>query len=381
MADKRTEWVPDFDAYAFLGAALAMAATYGEALFVGEKDQWLEERRGLGQFMRIAFPGDQFEDWEDQRDIPDKPFLEAGALVSALHALIEGQLRRVLCSGSLQHDLLPFFKRYYHRELQAHMPEDKVRSSWRLADWLESLPADESCEPAEEQDGRAEALSAVERRLRQELRSFLYKCRLEGGLTRGELDAVIEAARAALLGARRHSRRGDSLSSYLSQAQMRQLRRGCRRYAPIKPFLAYLSSLKPRFERVMGEGTPAPGQTRKRRRIGNAYRDLARDAERDGLLDVAAGLRAIDKMWWELRLTDKEHELARRAREWVTGEWRQSKLSETPDFKSLCDQFLQDGSTDGAREFAQLLLRLALRCWPQGSAATSRQPVHPPGDA
>jgi len=206
--------------------------------------------------------------------------------------------------------------------------------------------------------------------LDEELVSFL-----EPSLMRKLSGAGLRAFRAAVeaimcRGASWHSRRGNSLSAYLTPAQMHALRRECQQHARIGAFLRDLSrrvtGIRERAARSRIGEEPYYREKIPRRRLGDAFLDLAKEAEEGGLSEVAAGLRAADKRRWGLDLTEEEFASVQVARLWVTGPRRKSVLDQCPDPQEQWNRLLRDGSENAARDFAQYSLRLALFCWPEG---------------
>jgi hypothetical protein len=137
-----------------------------------------EARNALVGRLREGFPGEGFPFWKRQYAVPDKPFLERRALLDALRALVEGQLRRFQHSHSLIRDPVRHFSRLYRRELLAAVSEDAVLSPWRLLAHADAISADRDNHPDEENGAwfDADSLEAADRqvdaRLTRELRFF-----------------------------------------------------------------------------------------------------------------------------------------------------------------------------------------------------------------
>jgi len=127
---------------------------------------------------------------------------------------------------------------------------------------------------------------------------------------------------------------------------------------------------------TIGEG-PYVRKKIPRRRVGNAFLNLAKEAEKEGLLSIAAGLRAADKWAWGRQLTQEEEALVAEARKWVKGDRRQSLLAGLPDPPTSEQLALIRCCPQSVMEFLQYHLRLALLCWPEGFASPP-SPDSPP---
>jgi len=412
MADKRTEQssevdpVSDFDAYCNLGFVLASGVLcWGKALF--EDAALLSRRREHGSILRATFPGEQFPFWKKQV-IPEKPRLEAEALLQALRQLMEKQAHRVQRSGHLQQDFLPLLKRLYRQELLKPAPEEEVRSPWRttgqadaasgklalqrwkqanrdegadVSDALTMRSALQSAEPSSRLDQAQLGYLMCE--IQKKLISFLGSLR-NSRLTLGELRTLYDAAGAILDGASCYCgptrpRRGDALSCYLSPAQMRQLRRACAKDGEVRPFLADLSRWLANIRKRLPKDPSAPQEGMKRRRVGKIFLDMAKEAEAAGFHKAATGLRARDRLEWGRVLAEEERKLMTKdAADWVIGVFRPHFLARIPDLQTEAERVLKDGSDAAARNFAQTFLGWAVFCWPQGAFASFAPPPAQP---
>jgi len=261
----------------------------------------------------------------------------------------------------------------------------KKLSSWGLdpdSDLARSLLAAWSEKPAEWV--KTSFLGPFERPLAlldEELVSFL-----EPSVMRMLSGAGLRAFRAAVeaimcRGASWHSRRGKPLSAYLTPAQMHALRRECQQHARIGAFLRDLSrrvtGIRERAARSRIGEEPYHREKIPRRRVGNAFLDLAKEAEERGLSDVAAGFRAANKRAWGQELTAQEREFERVATRWFKDEERSRQMSRQPDPVSFAAAVVRDGSAQAAMSFCQWSLRLALYWWPEG-ILQSPSPTPPP---
>jgi hypothetical protein len=380
-----------------LGMALRVVLWYGRAIF--DARDLRKERNDLAGMLQEGFPGDQFNFWMSEKGLSDRPRLEGDALLEALRNLVAKQVHRLRHSGSLQANLLLYFRGLYRKALLARVSESEVPSPWLLAEdakadkqvyrsWQEGSDADQADEsepynlssavPADDEatlaDPEQVGVVAVELHVRMMdfLRSLGQVQRTQG-FPLGELRAVTKAMKAIFGGAcyPPGGKHRNPFSQYLSEAEMRALRRACKRYDQIAPFLTNLSRWVANVnERLPRQGSQ-PREGMKRRRVGNIFLEMAEQAEEGGYTRTAAGARARNKWEWGQRLTEEDYELMTKdAAEWVLRVYRPSLLANLPDDQAVCERILREGSTGAAAEFARQALSLALACWPQGAAAS-----------
>ena len=410
---KRTKPTRDSQAAFVLGMALQCVAADGKAVFADRSQE-----RHLGDWLRLGFPADGFDFW--QKEHGEKRQREAWALLLALQELVESQFRRLISSGNIEEGLLRYFQELYRRQLLevslrragqtlgpksrkkpreprppgpglSDSPEEdalplpsrvrrraareKVLLRYReqeekmLARLSGEVQAEESPSDREEDDTTSPdaLMNELTKELRAKLKEWLKDGRLQRdwrfhNLTEGESRVFFRALRAIYDGACWHSRRRDSLSDYLTQAEMRSLRRACTKADWMRPFLQdrseRLTELRERMQ---------PDRRPKRLGIGRTFLVLAQEAEEAGLSDVAAGLRAADKRLWGRELTSEERALEDVATRYVKGHRRSVLLGRQPGPLSVAAAVLRDGSPEAFRDFCHWSLCRALLCWPEGT--------------
>ena len=408
MADKRST-PTEFERLGVLGLVLYSVAMYGEKLFQDE-----EERRLAAECLAMAFSAEEFGFWR-RAAVPQKPSLEALALVNALRSLVVRQFRRQIRSGTIKEDLVPYFKELYRGELRKCLPDSEGVTEGRQAPAL--LPTQPSVDDSPEEGalgsstpasggGIPELIDQLSGGGRKDPHSLEEANRLLGmgsgiflmhslraGLTSAESEAVRAVLHALVKGASWHSTRKDSLSDVLSKAQQRSWRRACAKLPCLKVWYLYRDcseaqcvdpELRPfcemharlRQAAALDKKQQAARGEQGRYRGGNVLLTMADKQREAGRPDIAAGIRAVDRSRRGEPLSEQEIMLAKGAQQWGNKEWKPALLRANP-LLTLMAPLREDRPVAAGREFALECLRLALLCWPEGGAPARDTPANP----